>query len=139
MQNTLKSNFRWKHIRNLAALANIDDVIDDEEYNFLCELSKRYEISVKEVDDIIANLGSAKPEIPENVDQRVGQLLDLIRMMMMDKRIDKREVYFCQNVAIGFGFDKRIVEFLVKKYKSDPESFAKWQDLTFEANKFLIA
>jgi len=138
MQNTVKSNFRLMHIRNLAVLAKIDDVIDDEEYNFLCELAARYEISIEEVNDIIDNLSNTKPEIPENINQRVGQLLDLIRMMMMDKRIDKREVHFCQNVAIGFGFKKNIVEYLVKKYKGDPENFAKWQELTFEANKYLV-
>lgn len=138
MKNTVKSNFRLMHIRNLAALANIDDVIDDEEYNFLCDLARRYEISVLEVDKIIQNLGDAKPEVPEKVDQRIGQILDLIRMMMVDKKIDRREVYFCQNVAIGFGFDKGIVEFLVKKYKENPENFARWQELTLEASKYLI-
>lgn len=138
MKEIVNSNFRLMHIRNLAALANIDDVIDAEEYEFLCDLAKKYEIPLSEVDHIINNLGDAKPEVPENVDQRIGQLLDLIRMMMADKKIDKREIYFCQNVAIGFGFNKKIVEFLVKKYKESPKNFAQWQELTLEATKYLV-
>jgi len=138
MEIIIKSNFRLMHIRNLAALANIDDVIDEEEYDFLCDLARKYEISTTEVDNIIKNLGDTKPEVPENIEQRIGQLLDLIRMMMIDTKIDRREIYFCQNVAIGFGFDKSIVEFLVKKYKESPKNFAKWQELTFEASKYLI-
>lgn len=126
------------HIRNLAALANIDDVIDEEEYNFLCDLANKYEIPSIEVDSIIKNLGDTKPEVPDNVEQRIGQLLDLIRMVMIDSKIDRREIYFCQNVAIGFGFDKNIVEFLIKKYKENPKNFARWQELTLEASKYLV-
>lgn len=138
MESTNKlSKFRILHLQNLAALANIDNHIDEQEYEFLCDLAERYEIPKNIIDQIIANLGEQQPEIPALVDQRIAQLLDLVRMMMIDGKKDPKEMHFCKNVAEGFGFKKEFVEFLVNHYKFDNNNYLKTQDLIHDAMRFL--
>ncbi|MGK7393125.1 MAG: TerB family tellurite resistance protein [Candidatus Cyclobacteriaceae bacterium M3_2C_046] len=131
------SKFRLLHIKNLTLLANIDNHIDEEEYKFLCTLAQKYEMPAEAVDKIIQEIGDEKPEIPSEMDQRINQLLDLVRMMMADGKIDNRERYFCSNVADAYGFHPELIDFLLHIYNSDKADFDKWQALSLEAERFV--
>jgi len=131
------SKFRMSHVKNLLSVALADEKFHKEELKFIYQWGERYDLIPDQMDQILKEVDGYHPIIPNSADQRLGQLLDLTRIMLIDGSVDSREFEFCEKVASGYGYHKEIIKLLLdysKSGKNGPEYWALFKD---EAKKFL--
>ena len=85
------------------------------------KIRKRMGIGSKELTEIFSNLGTIKEFIPENPQERIDHLLDMIFMMAVDGHIDAREVEVCMHAAERFGFDTSVIHTIVESMEQGKE------------------
>jgi uncharacterized tellurite resistance protein B-like protein len=102
------------HIRTLYLLAGIDQKLMPSEMEYLYVLGLRNRLNAWEVDQIIANQADIGFKLPDDPEARIQQLYELIKMMLVDNRLDEREAALCVRVAEEMGFNKTLVGGLVR-------------------------
>jgi hypothetical protein len=113
--NDKKANDSLKsHFLNLFNLASIDEEKADAEMQYLYELGKKWAISEDELLQIVQKPQEIQFVKPDTTQECVYQLYDLVCMMLIDDKIDEREVALCVKIAIKLGFKPEIVGDLVK-------------------------
>lgn len=101
------------HLKNLMIMAMADNILDDKEYEFLKNIASKYDISQNEVDKLKILIEKKNNfDVDANI-HRFDQIFDLVRMMMADNHIDKRELQMCKKFAIKIGFSPNITDELV--------------------------
>lgn len=102
-----------EHLRNLMNMAMADGVLDDTEYEFLKNIALKYDIPVSEVDKLKIEISKQTGYTFEKSLNKFEQIYDLIKMMMADNHIDKREMQMCKVFAKKIGFAPQHVDELV--------------------------
>lgn len=102
-----------EHLRNLMNMAMADGVLDDTEYDFLKNIASKYEIPVNEVDKLKIEIAKQSGYNVEKSLNRFDQIYDLVKMMMADNHIDKREMQMCKVFAKKIGFAVQHVDEIV--------------------------
>ena len=100
-------------MRNLFAMMLQDGKIHDNEIQFFRTAGIQSGLSESELREIADDPGSVEFIRPRTEEEKTKQISDLVLMMMVDGRIDEREMTFCQRIAVLFGFPASIVQFLV--------------------------
>lgn len=101
------------HLRNLMNMAMADGILDDSEYEFLKNVAFKYEISVEEVDKLKIEISKQSSYTFEKSLNNFEQIYDLVKMMMADNHIDKREMQMCKVFAKKIGFTPQYVDEVV--------------------------
>lgn len=101
------------HIKTLYLVARIDNKLLAEEIDYLFELGERNNLSVEEIKNIMSDDVLVEFTLPDDTEARVQQLFELIKMMLVDNRLDEREAALCVRVAREMGFNKSLVGGLV--------------------------
>lgn len=102
--DTRASKERKSHFKNMIALAMIDGDFDDNEKDFLTNRGMLWGLSRKEVDAVLMKPDKVQFMVPEDPDQCIAQLYDLIIMMLADGVIQEDEMDFVQTLAARMGF-----------------------------------
>lgn len=102
------------HFSNLCQLALADAIINKQEAEYLEGLCTQYGISRAEFNEIMNDAYSIEFVSPETPLERLEQMYDLVRMVLMDDLIDERKVQLCVKVAKNLGFGPHIVGDLIK-------------------------
>lgn len=113
--------YKKKHLQNLAAMAFVDGNLHQQEKNLLYTVGEKYGLKGWQIAKIIENQRPFQFDVPEDVDQRLDQIYDLVKMMLADEIIEDRELALCKLVAANFGFKKELVNtilHLIQKGKS---------------------
>ncbi len=92
------------HFKNLVTMALLDGELDDNERNLLRHRGMQMELSSRDVDAVLRSPQSVRFVVPKSPDDRIGQLHDLVLMMIADGKIHGTEMDFCQTLAIQLGF-----------------------------------
>ena len=100
-------------IKILSSLAAIDNDFDENEKALLMDVAEEWNVSRKELDDIIDSSEMPKIEVPKNENDRIEELATLIGMMMIDGKIYEEEFQLCSLVALKFGFKPEIVNNII--------------------------
>lgn len=113
--NDKKANDLLKsHFLNLFNWASIDEDQADAEMQYLYELGKKWNISENELLQILQKPQEITFVKPDSTAECIYQLYDLVCMMLIDDKVDEREVALCVKIAIKLGFEPHIVGDLVK-------------------------
>ncbi len=129
--------YKKSHLSNLVALARADGRVDDTEIKFLYAIGKKYGLKEKQIKDILEAESSSKLEIPEKFYQRVGQLYDVVGMMMADEVIDKKEMEFCENICQQMMLKTELIGEMVKIYeRGGVQDFEEWENFVEKAKKY---
>ncbi len=94
---------RRSHFRNLFAVARVDGVLCREEMDLVISLAEKFEMSPAGVTKILKNPDSGKLVLPKTSRERIEHLYDLVTVMVVDGRIDEREVFLCESLAAKMG------------------------------------
>ena len=105
-----KAKIRKSHINNLITLALIDGNLDKTEQDLLYNVASQWGITPKEFQYILKNPKKVKFNPPTTKDERVHQMLDLIYMMMIDGKIQEREMDLVKTLAPSLGFPPSAVD-----------------------------
>ena len=116
------------HLQNLVALAEADGKLHEDEIDLLNKIGKHYGLKKNQILEIFKNQSSTELKIPANYDQKINQLFEMVKLMMIDNIIDKKEVEIAKEMANNLKFDHKIIDKLVKINKSNNLSMWEWED-----------
>ena len=133
-------SFKKNHMRNLIALAKADGQLHSSEEEMLYKIGAKYGLKDRQIATLIQNDKSIASKVPKSHDQKMNQLYDLVIMVYADGIVEDREVAFCEELMISFGFKKEIVLWLIENFeKGNPPTPEAWDNLKQEGKRFIEA
>jgi uncharacterized tellurite resistance protein B-like protein len=105
---------RRSHFKNLFSVARADGDVDRAEMDLVIGLAEKFHMSTDEVTRIIRNPEDIALVTPKTAEERMEHLYDLITVMMVDGRIDEKELFLCKSLAVKLGCSEESVDSLVR-------------------------
>lgn len=102
------------HFAHLCQLALADAFVTRDELEYLTKLCTHYGVGENQFNAIMDDAFTIPFTAPEKTMQRLEQMYDLVRMVLIDESIDERKVKLCVEVAEKLGFKAHIVGDLIK-------------------------
>jgi uncharacterized membrane protein YebE (DUF533 family) len=129
-------SYKKNHIKNLLALAKADGHMHEKETELLYKIGSGYGLKEWQIQNLVDSKEKFELNVPDNYNDRMNLLYDLILMMFADEVIEKREIAFCEDVAKRFGMKKELVKWLIDIFqKSVPPRSDEWAEIKEEARK----
>lgn len=127
-------SYKKNHLRNLIALAKADGNLHEDEEKMLYKMGEKYGLKDRQIASLIRSNKSIELTIPENHDQKMNQLFDLVLMVYADGVVEESEIEFCQELMIQFGFRKEIVKWMISMFDhGNPPTPEAWEELKKQA------
>ncbi len=101
------------HIKNLIEMALADGKIDDKELALLKEVALRFDFTEEDIREIQNSVENVKFTPPSSEKLKIEQLNELVKMMMVDKKIEESEVNLCKSLAIKLNLAPAIIDELI--------------------------
>ncbi len=133
-------SYKKNHIKNLLALDKADGHMHEKETALLFKIGSGYGLKEWQIQNLIDSTEKFELNIPDNYNDRMNLLYDLILMVFADEVVEKREIAFCEDVTKRFGMKKELVKWLVDIFqKNIPPRTDEWMEIKEEAKKrFLV-
>jgi uncharacterized membrane protein YebE (DUF533 family) len=133
-------SYKKNHIRNLLALAKADGHMHVKEEALLYKIAKKYGLKDRQVKELVNSEEKFKINVPDNHNDKMNLLYDLVLMVYADEVVDKHEVEFCEQAVKQFGMKKELVKWLLKEFdRGTPPPSDEWEEIKKEAKeKFLV-
>lgn len=123
-------SYKKSHIKSLLALANVDGHMHEKEEALLYKIAKRYGLKDRQVQALIETGETYQLNVPDNHNDRMNLLYDLILMVHADDVVNPHEVAFCEEAAIQFGMKKEIIDWLLEQFqKGVPPPPEEWDEM----------
>ena len=127
-------SYKKNHIRNLLALAKADGNIHPQEIDLLFKIGKRYGLKDRQVQELIDSNEKYKVIVPDNHNDKMNLLYDLVLMVYADEVVDQHEIEFCEDAVRRFGMKKELVTWLLEQFeRGTPPPPDEWEDIKREA------
>jgi hypothetical protein len=105
---------RMSHIRNLFALALSDGCFDKNEREFIFKIALRSGLTINELQKILVTPECIVFCTPETEEEKLSQLIDMIKLIMIDNDIDEKEITLCRFFAIKLGYPPEYPELFIQ-------------------------
>lgn len=102
------------HLKNLVAIAFADQHMERSESDLLYRVLDRLQLDGKEVIAIMAKPEKIAFVPPTDPKEQFAQIYELVNMMLVDGKIDRRELIICKNFSLRLGFSEEEVEKLIR-------------------------
>jgi len=127
-------SYKKNHIKNLLALARVDGHMHKEEEKLLFKIARGYGMKDRQVQALIDSDEQYEMNIPDNYNDRMNLLHDLVLMIFADGVVDQHEVDFCTEAVKQFGMKKELLTFLLDLFENQtaptPEE---WEEIKADA------
>jgi len=128
--------YKKNHIRNLLALAKVDGHMHEKEERLLYRIAKRYGLKDRQVRQLIESEEKYTIIVPDNHNDKMNLLYDLVLMVYADDVVDEHEVEFCEEAVKQFGMKKGLVQWLLGEFKKGtPPPPEEWDELKEQAKE----
>ena len=135
-------SYKKNHIKNLLALARSDGNMHPKEENLLFKIGRRYGLKERQIRNIIESDEKHSVNIPDNHNDKMNLIYDLLLMIHADDRVVKNEVEFFEEAIKNFGMKKEMVKWLLQVFekKGTPPPADDWEEIKREAKaRFSLA
>ncbi|MDM9630903.1 TerB family tellurite resistance protein [Robiginitalea aurantiaca] len=112
--NSYDKKKRRSHFKNLFSVARADGDVDRAEMDLVIGLAEKFHMSTDEVTRIIRNPEDVALFTPKTAEERMEHLYDLISVMMVDGRIDEKELFLCKSLAMKLGCSDKTIDSLLR-------------------------
>ena len=109
----MTTNYKLCHLRNLIVLSKADGKELPEEAEFISSIIGRESLTEEDQKYCIENLDAIDNAIPDNYNERMEYLYDLIKLMVIDGHVDEKELEICKECAEMMKIPSDSVENLV--------------------------
>ena len=133
-------SYKKDHIRNLLALAKADGHFHEKEQKMLMKIGKRYGLKDRQITTLMDSKEKFEIVVPNNHNDKMNLLYDLMLMVYADGVVEKKEIAFCEDVVKKFGMKKEVVKWLIDEVfeKGTPPPPDEWTELKEEAEKKFV-
>ncbi|MBL7858380.1 MAG: TerB family tellurite resistance protein [Cyclobacteriaceae bacterium] len=133
-------SYKKNHIQNLLALAKADGHMHPKEEALLYKIGKRYGLKDRQVKTLIDSDAKFELNVPDNHNDKMNLLYDLVLMVYADDVVDKHEIEFCEEAVKLFGMKKSLVKWLLDEFeRGTPPPPDEWEEIKREAKeKFVV-
>lgn len=122
--------YKKNHIKNLLALAKSDGHMHEKEEALLYKIGRKYGLKDRQVQQLIESDEKFLLDVPDNHNDRMNLLYDLILMVYADDVIDASEVEFCQEAVRQFGMKQEMVQWLLDEFRrGTPPPPEEWDEI----------
>ena len=129
-------SYKKNHIKNLLALAKSDGHMHAKEEALLYKIGTRYGLKSRQVKLLIDSEEKFHFNVPDNHNDRMNLLYDLILMVYADEVVDPHEIEFCEEAVRQFGMKKELVSWLIKEFdRGTPPPPDEWEEMKEEAKQ----
>ncbi len=104
---------RLGQVKNLIMLALADGKATESELALIASIASREELTQEQLDHLIEHPDTVHIELPENDEQKLQYIQDMVALMMIDGDLDDNELAMCKIYAIMLGYESSIVEKMV--------------------------
>ena len=94
----------------LIHLAMADGEISIEEKECLTNIAESNGVSPQELEELIRNPKPMESFGALSNDTKFEYLYSIVQLMNADQNVDKREIHFCQNLALRLGYYKEVID-----------------------------
>ena len=112
--NNYDKKKRRSHFKNLFAVARADGDVDRAEMDLVIGLAEKFHMSTDEVTKIIRDPDGVPLVTPKSPEERIEHLYDLISVMMVDGKIDEKELFLCKSLGVKLGCGEENIDSLVR-------------------------
>ncbi|MDQ2657816.1 MAG: TerB family tellurite resistance protein [Bacteroidota bacterium] len=128
-------SFKKNHIRNLVALARADGSLDPREEELLFRIGRRLGLKDRQVQRILETNESHVVAVPDNHNDRMNLIYDLLLMVHADEKVQANEVSFVEDAVRKLGMKKEMVSWLLDIFekKGTPPPPDEWEEAKAEA------
>ena len=132
-------SYKKNHIKNLLALAKADGNMHPKEEALLYKIGKRYGLKDRQVKTLIDADEKFDMNVPDNHNDKMNLLYDLILMVYADEVVDKHEIEFCEEAVKQFGMKKQLVSWLLAEFeRGTPPPPDEWEEIKKEAKEKFV-
>ncbi len=103
------------HFASIVRVAMSDDIITDEEKEFLDRLAKKLEINSTDYKRILKDYASHPINPPVSYEERLERLYDLTRMVWADHIREVEQVKLLRKFCVALGFHATNVKYITEK------------------------
>jgi uncharacterized tellurite resistance protein B-like protein len=132
-------SYKTNHIKNLLALAKADGTVHEKERDILFKLGKRYGLKDRQISALIESNEKFEIHIPDNHNDKMNVLFDVMLMVYADGVVEKQEIAFCENLVKKFGYKKQIVKWMLEDVfdKGAAPNVQDWKEIKEEGLEFV--
>jgi uncharacterized tellurite resistance protein B-like protein len=133
-------SYKKNHIKHLLALAKADGHMHDKEIQLLFKIGHGYGLKDWQIQNLIDHTDEYEVVVPNNFNDKMNLLYDLILMVFADEVVEDKEIEFVEDVAKRFGLKKEVVRWLIKIFEKGTSPIAgEWDEIKREAQtSFLV-
>ncbi|HEY5750319.1 MAG TPA: TerB family tellurite resistance protein [Chryseolinea sp.] len=127
-------SYKKNHIKNLLALAKADGHMHPKEEALLYKIAKRYGLKDRQVKELAETEEKFEVNVPDNHNDKMNLLYDLVLMVYADEVVDQQEIEFCEDAVTRFGMKKELVGWLLQEFeRGTPPPPEEWEEIKREA------
>jgi uncharacterized membrane protein YebE (DUF533 family) len=130
-------SYKKNHIKNLLALAKADGTVHPLEQKMLFKIGKQYGLKEPQIQALLDNEERYEVVVPDNHDDRLNILYDLMLILYADGIVDRHEIMFIEDIVGRFAMKKTAVHWLLTEVfeLGIPPSPEEWIRFKSEAKK----
>lgn len=129
-------SYKKGHIKSLLALANADGHMHEKETELLFRIGANYGLKDWQIQNLVDSAEKYELAVPDNFNDRMNLLYDVLLMVYADGVVEKREIDFCEEVARRFNMKKEIVGWLLKIFdKGAVPQADEWTEIKRESKE----
>ncbi len=127
------------YLKQLLSIALADTHIDQREEDYLHYTAKKLGLSDQELESIKDSPESIEMVIPDNYYLRFRMIFDFVWMMMIDGKIDPRELAICRQLVRQLDFAPAVIDDLIDHINyhlscgiSPTHTFSKFEEMLID-------